>query len=315
MNRQQIDISKNYITIQGFMVQDLNLKGNELILYALIYGFSQTTDTEFSGSISYIMKWLDCSKPTVINLLKKLCDNDLIIKKKEFINGVPFCYYSCNMEKLSQKTEDDSDFTSGKKILPPVKNEETDDNEQVVKKLNYQSKNLTGSKETSPENDGINDKGVVKKFNHQSKNLTGGGKKTLPNNIYNNIYIDDMIDKIDITHVREKLKEQIEYSYFEQFTSSRDFSYVKSIIEIMLEVSLADSEKSPEIYGANTKLFKERISELNSTHIEYILERIKTAHDIGNIKAYIAKTVFNASSTIDAYYSEEVKKIMRGAEN
>lgn len=308
MNRQQIDISKNYITIQGFMVQDLNLKGNELILYALIYGFSQTTDTEFSGSISYIMKWLDCSKPTVINLLKKLCDNNLIIKKKEFINGVPFCYYSCNMKNYHRKLRTI-------RILPPVKNEETDDNEQVVKKLNYQSKNFTDSKEISPENDESNDKGVVKKFNHRSKNLTGGGKKTLPNNINNNIYIDDMIDKIDITHVREKLKEQIEYSYFEQFTSSRDFSYVKSIIEIMLEVSLTDSEKSPEIYGVNTKLFKERISELNSTHIEYILERIKTAHDIGNIKAYIAKAVFNASSTIDAYYSEEVKKIMRGAEN
>ena len=32
---------ENYITVQGWMVTDLNLKGNELLIYACIYGFSQ----------------------------------------------------------------------------------------------------------------------------------------------------------------------------------------------------------------------------------------------------------------------------------
>ena len=31
----------NYIVIQTFMIRELKLKGNELILYALIHGFSQ----------------------------------------------------------------------------------------------------------------------------------------------------------------------------------------------------------------------------------------------------------------------------------
>ena len=35
------DISKNYLNIQGWMVQDLELKGNELLAYALIFGFCQ----------------------------------------------------------------------------------------------------------------------------------------------------------------------------------------------------------------------------------------------------------------------------------
>lgn len=298
------------------MVQDLNLKDKELILYALIYGFSQATDTAFSGSISYIMKWLNCSKPTVIKLLKKLCDNNLIIKNKEYINGVPFCLYSCNMEKLSQEVKNNLNFTGGKESLPPVKNEEANNDEQMVKKLNHQLNNLTDGKEILPQNVENSDKGVVKKFNHQLNNLNGGGKETLPNNnINNNILFDDMIDKIDITRVREKIKEQIEYSYFEQYCSQGDFSYVKSIAEIMLEVSLADCEKNPEIYGMNTDLFKERISVLDSTHIEYIIQRMKTAHNIGNIKAYIAKTLFNAPTTIDAYYAKEAEKILQGAAN
>lgn len=206
-------------------------------------------------------------------------------------------------------------FTGGKESLPPVKNEEANNDEQVVKKLNHQLNNLTDGKEILPQNVENSDKGVVKKFNHQLNNLNGGGKETLPNNINNNILFDDMIDKIDITRVREKIKEQIEYSYFEQYCSQGDFSYVKSIAEIMLEVSLADCEKNPEIYGMNTDLFKERISVLDSTHIEYIIQQMKTAHNIGNIKAYIAKTLFNAPTTIDAYYAKEAEKILQGAAN
>ena len=36
--------SENYITIQGWMVTELKLKGNELLIYALIFGFTQTTN-------------------------------------------------------------------------------------------------------------------------------------------------------------------------------------------------------------------------------------------------------------------------------
>ena len=46
--------NKNYINIQAWMVKELNLTGNDLICYALIYGFSQDGETEFKGSLSYI---------------------------------------------------------------------------------------------------------------------------------------------------------------------------------------------------------------------------------------------------------------------
>ena len=37
-----------YITIQGWMRTDLKLSGNELIVYAIIYGFSQNKQGEFT---------------------------------------------------------------------------------------------------------------------------------------------------------------------------------------------------------------------------------------------------------------------------
>ena len=33
--------NENYITIQGWMVNELKLTGNDLICYALIYGFTK----------------------------------------------------------------------------------------------------------------------------------------------------------------------------------------------------------------------------------------------------------------------------------
>ena len=65
-------ISNNYVVVQGFMVEGLELKGNELFTYALIYGFCQDKDSEFTGSVSYICTWLSCSKNTALKCLKSL---------------------------------------------------------------------------------------------------------------------------------------------------------------------------------------------------------------------------------------------------
>lgn len=75
--------NENYIQIQGWMINELNLKGNELLLYAIIYGFSQDGKSEYHGSISYIEDAIRASRPNIIKILKKLLDKKLIIKTKE----------------------------------------------------------------------------------------------------------------------------------------------------------------------------------------------------------------------------------------
>ena len=69
--KQQIT-NENYITIQGFMVNELNLKGNELLIYAIIYGFSQLDNQEFKGSLQYLADWTNSTKQGVIKNLKSL---------------------------------------------------------------------------------------------------------------------------------------------------------------------------------------------------------------------------------------------------
>lgn len=86
--------NENYLVIQGWMRNELGLKGNELMVYALIYGFSQDGEDEFTGSVGYISEWIGVTKQTVFNTLKSLIEKQLIKKSEAYTNGVKFCRYS-----------------------------------------------------------------------------------------------------------------------------------------------------------------------------------------------------------------------------
>ena len=70
----------NFIAIQGWMRTKLNLKGNELLIYALIYGFSQDGNSSFKGSRKYIADWCGCSMDTVDRSLSSLINKGLLAK-------------------------------------------------------------------------------------------------------------------------------------------------------------------------------------------------------------------------------------------
>ena len=98
-----------YIVILPWMREELDLKGNELLVYALIHGFSQEAQGCFFGSLEYISKACGCSRPTAIETLKKLRERGLIYKRELIENNVKLCQYTA--------------ITGGsKETLPPVKN-------------------------------------------------------------------------------------------------------------------------------------------------------------------------------------------------
>ena len=99
--------NENFITIQGWMLNELGLKGNSLIIYATIYGFSQTNDCEFTGSANYLAEWCGCSRQTVMTTLNKLVADDLIIKREEFRNNVKFCSYAVNLTGCKNSLQGD----------------------------------------------------------------------------------------------------------------------------------------------------------------------------------------------------------------
>ena len=111
--------NENYITIQGWMRNELNLKGNELSVYALIYGFSQDKESEFTGSIAYIAEWIGSTKQTVHNTLKSLCTSNLLEKKDIYHNGCKFCSYKAILPVVKKFDGVVKNFDTGsQKILP-----------------------------------------------------------------------------------------------------------------------------------------------------------------------------------------------------
>ena len=71
---------ENYILIQGWMRSEMGLSGAALLVYATIYGFSQTGNCYYSGSIDYLSEWAGVKRRQVISILKDLTESGYIEK-------------------------------------------------------------------------------------------------------------------------------------------------------------------------------------------------------------------------------------------
>lgn len=98
--------NENHIVIHGWMVNELGLKGNDLLVYAIIYGFSQTEGQTFKGRLKYLATWTKSTKQGIINNLNNLLERGLIEKKDSVVNGVKFVeYYTTKFNGVVNKVE------------------------------------------------------------------------------------------------------------------------------------------------------------------------------------------------------------------
>ena len=70
----------DYIVIQAPMISELGLKGNSLLLFAMIHGFSKDGKNRFRASLDEMAEWLITSKGAVSSTLKALEKSGYIIK-------------------------------------------------------------------------------------------------------------------------------------------------------------------------------------------------------------------------------------------
>ena len=118
---------ENYYQIQGWMINRLGLKGIPLSVYAIIYGFSQDGENEYTGSVQYLCDFCGrVSKPTIINALKELVEKKLLFRREEIINGVQFNRYKVNLQVVKNL------YGGSKESLPgEVKNLDGGDKESL----------------------------------------------------------------------------------------------------------------------------------------------------------------------------------------
>lgn len=69
------------------MLADENLKGNDLILYALIYGFTQDRETEYYANIKYMCDALHLTRRGVQKILQRLEEMGYLVREEKEIWG------------------------------------------------------------------------------------------------------------------------------------------------------------------------------------------------------------------------------------
>lgn len=110
----------SYFVVQGWMLNQLHLKGNTLQVFAIIHGFSHSEDNEYKGSLQYLCEFTGASRSTVIRSLTELQERGYIDKREVHENGVKFNRYKSSVDMMVC-----FDTGGSKMTLPPCQNDTT----------------------------------------------------------------------------------------------------------------------------------------------------------------------------------------------
>lgn len=102
-----------YFVVHGWMLNQLNLKGTTLQVFAIIHGFSHSEENEFKGSLQYLCEFTGSSRSTVIRSLLELEEKGIIVKREVYENGVKFNRYKSSVDMVAYFD------TGGVKMTPP----------------------------------------------------------------------------------------------------------------------------------------------------------------------------------------------------
>ena len=121
---------------------------------------------------------------------------------------------------------------------------------------------------------------------------------------YQSINLDGMDRMDERNRYEEIIRQNLDYDILCQ-DPKFDKDRFREIMDIMLD-AVCSTAPTIRINGEDMpqQVVKSRFLKLNSSHIEYVLEAMnKNPSDIRNIRAYILTALYNASLTIDNYYS------------
>ena len=277
-------------------------------------------------TVDAIMEDLGCAKATCVKIMKELdTENGIgLIEKKRRGLGKPDIIYVKNFSTITDaQTEEKSDnadkTTEVQKLNLKKSNMHTSRSSEIelqeVKESDLKrERNLTSeSKETEPQE--VNDFAPNynnTNYNNQSHNdinyinpINQSGSEDNPDRT-------DVMD--DVNAYIELIKDNIEYEHHMKYDDWQNKALYEELFEVICEV-VCVKRTTIRIAGEDYpyELVKSKFLKLNSGHLEYV---IGCMHDtntkITNIKAYMVTALYNAPSTINHYYQQEVQHDMYG---
>lgn len=275
----------NYIVIQPWMFSNLNLSGNEAIVFAIVYGFSQDGKSWYRGGSYYIEQTTPFTQRTAKTHLWTLEKRGIIEMQKETVNGV-----ERNIYRATPGVEE--------MIFPDRKptREQTDDPGK-----NFTRENFSPVKNTS-ENPGKIFTQTREKFSRKKSIEKSIGKSIYQRNAPKRDGLMDSETVVDET--RERFREQLELDTLALRYDPGDLEE--------LEDAIVDMYTCPEPYQQigqqlqSTKAVRQMLDKLTSQHIEYIMESLSnTTQPIKNIRSYLRVTILRAPTTVEHYYKAQ----------
>ena len=275
-------------------------------------------------TVDAIMEDLGCAKATCVKIMKELDFEKGIglIEKKRRGLGKPDIIYVKNFATMSAEQE--------------VKEPENTGKSTEVQKLNFKKSNIDTSRSSEIELQ------EVQNLNHQKyKKQTSRGSETELAEVQDLAPIYTNYNKTDINYTDmsytnpiypsgeenqtddrmdgadayiEIIKENIEYDHHMKYDEINDRELYDELFELICEV-VCVKRTMIRIAGEEYpyELVKSKFLKLRSSHLEYVMGCMKdTTTKISNIKAYMVTALYNAPSTINHYYQQEVKHDMYG---
>ena len=283
---------QSYIVVLDWMVEKYHLKGNELLAYALIYGFSQDEESEYKGSYTYICKWLSIDRATAIRILSRLESKGLLTKRQELVSGKATNRYAAETPEVESAT---SSQTSPAGLEPQASPRPPDP-----------SQNATGG-EMRP---------VAKCHQYPSQNATNTRRKMPPSNTkgkpIGEIYLsardadpDGLMDEsTDFDALRERFRKQLKT---DTLAEQYDPQELEEILDAVVELySCPYEHQQVGQQVQSTASIRKVLDAYESRHVEYVMESLhNTTRPIKNIRSYLRVTILRAPTTIRHYYKAQ----------
>ena len=240
---------------------------------------------------SEIQELLGCAKQKVQKMFKELENFNLIDRKKQGSNLPDLIFVkklSAEPESACNTSRDENHARPGMKIIrqrgmkiSPVNNTNTNNTE------------LSDTKSIYPVNEEPKDNVVVP-----------------PNDGW-----------IDSSNARSVVCDQIDYEAIEVNINDASIKLaLNNIVSLMTEV-YSQNYRKIKVNGEFRSYvdLRDRFSELNQFHVEYVLECVSKRRDnaepITNIKAYLATALYNAPVTMNEYYKAQAKYLQANSVN
>lgn len=206
-----------------------------------------------------------------------------------------------------------------KQEFPESKNKDFENHNSRMVKIKRQELRFSKSNDTDINNTDLSDTEFSEtEYSKTDLNDTESGVSVIhPNPIQSNLSISgtapDVMDEMDA--YRDIIREHISYECFQDGRYHRRED-VDELVELMVEVMMLPDNGTVRIAGVEkpVAVVKNRFMKLEHGHMEYILTCLgANTTKVGNIKAYLLTTLYNAPLTISNYYTAEVNHDLYGS--